>query len=356
MGLLYSKMKMFHFKEQLDALPKDKEQIVAPIHVRIKPTNVCNHKCRYCAYTADSNQLGQDMVIRDFIPKDKIMEIIDDLAAMGVKAVTFSGGGEPFCYPFLTDVIKKLSQTKIKFACLTNGSRLKGELAELFAHHGTWLRVSVDGWDDKSYSVYRGVPEGEFTQVMRNMTEFKKLGGKCVLGVNLVVDKDNAGHVYELIRQFHDINVDSVKISPCIISNSGLENNKYHQPFFEKVKDQIRRAIKEFSSDTFEIFDSYHEQLETFKKKYTWCPYLQILPVIAADQNVYSCHDKAYNLKCGLLGSIKNIRFKDFWLSDKDKYFKINPKMHCNHHCVANARNELLLEYFNADQEHLGFV
>ena len=36
------------------------------------------------------------MVARDFIPKAKMMEIIDDLVDMGVKAVTFSGGGDPF--------------------------------------------------------------------------------------------------------------------------------------------------------------------------------------------------------------------------------------------------------------------
>jgi len=120
MGLLYTKTKIFHFKEKVDSLPKAIESIKAPLHIRIKPTNVCAHNCWYCAYRADNIQLGKDMVARDFIPKDKMMEIIDDLIEMDVKAVTFSGGGDPFYYPFLLDTVKKLSGTQVKFASLTN--------------------------------------------------------------------------------------------------------------------------------------------------------------------------------------------------------------------------------------------
>ena len=46
-------------------------------------------------------QLGEEIDVRDSIPEDKMNEIVDDLVKMDVKAVTFSGGGEPFLYkPF----------------------------------------------------------------------------------------------------------------------------------------------------------------------------------------------------------------------------------------------------------------
>jgi len=275
---------------------------------------------------------------------------------MGVKAVTFSGGGEPFCYPYLLDTVKRLLKTKIKFASLTNGSLLNGELSEIFAHHAQWIRISIDGWDNESYSFYRRVPKEEFTKVIRNMANFKKLGGKCYLGVCIIVGKKNAPHLYELIRKLKDSGVNNVKVAPCIVSNSAVENNEYHKPIFQRVKDQIAQAVSELTEDEFEISDSYHGQLETFKKEYTWCPYLQILPVIGADQNIYSCQDKAYNLDEGLIGSIKNQRFKDFWFSNKNKFFKINPSIHCNHHCVADAKNKLILDYLKVDSDHLEFV
>ena len=356
MGLLYTKMKIFHFKEKIDSLAQESNKILAPIHIRIKPTNVCFHNCRYCAYRVGNLQLGKDMLERDFIPKEKMMEILDDMVEMGVRSVTFSGGGDPFYYPHLLGALKRLAKMPVKFASLTNGAGLEGALAEIFAHHGSWLRISIDGWDDESYSFYRTVAKGEFTKVMSNMKNFKKLKGRCLLGVSIIVDKTNALHIYEFIKQIKDVGVDSTKVSPCIISNDGKENNLYHQPIFEQVREQIRRAQSDFVDDAFQIHDTYHELEGKFKKDYTWCPYLQILPVIGADLNIYPCQDKAYNLEEGLIGSIKDMRFKDFWFSDKNNFFKVNPAKVCNHHCVANEKNKMIFEYLNADKEHLGFV
>jgi len=357
MGLLYTKMKVFHFKEKIDSLPESVDKILAPIQIRIKPTNVCAHNCWYCAYRAENLQLGKDMVQANFIPKDKMLEIIDDIAAMGVKSVTFSGGGDPFHYPHFLDALKKLSMTKVKFATLTHGARLEGEVAEIFAQKGTWVRVSMDGWDDQSYSKYRRVPREEFSRVLDNMKRFKELKGKCYLGVSVVVDKENAAHLYELIEKLCNYSkVDSVKVSACIVSNIGSENNAYHKPLFEEVKKQLSRAIADFTKKGIEIYDAYHLLDDKFSKEYSWCPYLQIVPVIGADLNVYACHDKAYNFEEGLLGSIKTARFKDFWFSEKDKFFRIKPSLNCNHHCMMNANNKMILDYLNADKGHLEFV
>lgn len=349
-------MKIFHFKDKIDSLPKSEKTILSPIHIRIKPINSCNHNCHYCSYRIGNVQLGKDMKISDHIPKEKMGEIIDDLIEMGVKAVTFSGGGEPLIYPYFLEMIKKLANSGIKFASLTNGSMLKGEIAEVFSKSGTWIRISMDGWDDKSYTKSRGVGDGEFSKIIKNIQDFVKLNGKCKLGVSIIANKYNASHLYELIKKLKNVGISSVKIAPVIISNSSADNNSYHKYLFDVVKDQIKKAKKNMESKDFEISDSYNYQLETFKKNYNWCPYLQVLPVIGADCNIYPCQDKAYNLDEGLIGSIKNQRFKEFWFSNKKNFFKINPKMHCNHHCISDAKNTMILEYLDADKDNLDFV
>jgi len=356
MGLLYTKMKVFHYRDKVDSLPGEVPEILAPLHVRVKPTNVCNHNCWYCAYRKENIQLGKDMAIKDHIPREKMQEIVGDFAAMGVKAVTFSGGGEPLCYPYLTETLGALAASDIRFAALTNGAKLRGEVAELFAHHGTWVRVSMDGWDGPSYAKYRGVSEKEFAKVMDSLEEFKKLGGSCYLGVVIIVDETNAGHVYEMIGKLKDTGVNSVKVSPCIVSNDGEECNAYHRPYFGKVGEQIDRAVSGFASEQFEIFNGYGEQLTTFEKSYTWCPYIQINPVIGADLNVYSCHDKAYNLDEGLICSIREQSFREAWLKDKSQFFRINPSRDCAHHCVVNDKNKMILEYLDSDPGHVMFV
>lgn len=356
MASKYSKFKIFHYKDTIDTLAQTNKEIKSPIHIRIKPTNVCSHNCWYCSYKLDNVQLGQDMVTRDFIPKKKMFEIIDDCIDMGVKAITFSGGGEPFLYKHMLETVKKLVNSPIKFASLTNGSKLKGEVAELFAKHAQWVRVSIDGWDDKSYAEYRGLKEGEFTKVINNMKEFKSYGGSCSLGVSFIIDKKNADHIYDFVKIIKSTGANSIKMSPCIVDNDGKKNNEYHKPFYEKVKKAIQKVKEDFEDNSFEIFDSYHLLDELFDKEYNWCPYMQVLPVIGADLNIYPCQDKAYNLENGLVGSIKDISFKEFWLNDKNKFFKINPQVHCKNHCVANEKNKLILEYLDVDKDHLDFI
>lgn len=352
----YSNLKIFHYQDKLDSLVQDKNEIKAPIHIRIKPTNSCNHNCWYCAYKSDHLQLGQDMVEKDFIPLEKMLEILEDIKDMGVQAITFSGGGEPFTYRYFSQTIKKLIEYDIPFASLTNGSRLSGEIAELFAHHATWLRVSIDGWNDESYARARDVKVGEFSKIIDNMKNFSALGGRCALGVSFIVDNQNYTHTYEFVKLIKDTGASSIKISPCVVSNHAQENDNYHQPLFSEMQEQIKRARADFEDSNFELYDSYHLFGEEIDKKYRWCPFQQILPVIGADLNIYPCQDKAYNLDNGLVGTIKDKRFKDFWFNDKEKFFKINPSCDCQNRCVADEKNKMILNYLDVDNKHLGFV
>ena len=149
--------------------------------------------------------------------------------------------------------------------------------------------------------------------------------------------------------------VHKVKISHCIVSNDGAENNRYHQPNFSSVRSQVDRLIKDSPDNDFELFDAYHELETKFDKNYDWCPFLQALCLIGADLNVYSCQDKAYTDK-GLLGSLKEQGFAEFWSEGKSKFHMINPAIDCRLHCVANHKNQMLNEYFNTDPIHKVFV
>jgi hypothetical protein len=83
--------KIFHFQDKIDSLPKTVDRILPPIHIRIKPTTFCNHNCFYCAYRVSNQKLGKDMNINDLIPKDKMMEIIDDLDGLYQQSGGASG-------------------------------------------------------------------------------------------------------------------------------------------------------------------------------------------------------------------------------------------------------------------------
>jgi sulfatase maturation enzyme AslB (radical SAM superfamily) len=264
---------------------------------------------------------------------------------MKVKAVTFSGAGEPTIYKNFAKALLILSRTDIKFAMLTNGSFFSGNVAKMFAKYGSWVRVSIDGWDRESYKKFRSADD--FDKVINNILSFKS--DKCLLGLNIVVTKENVNHIHKIIEQVKGSQVKEVKISPCVVGDNIEDNIKYHAD----TKHIIEAQVEKIRSMRMRVAYTYHNQFDEFLKDYTFCPNLQIRPVIGADLNIYSCHDKAYE-KEGLIGSFKECSFKKAW-QEADK-FKINPSRDCQHHCIAHNKNKLVHSFLGIYKEHIDFV
>ncbi len=351
---VYSSLKVFHHADRMDALANGRH--VAPLHVRIKPTNVCNHDCYFCAYRRDGLSLGAGMQVRDRIPRDKMREIVDDLIAMDVRAVTFSGGGEPLLYPYLGETLVALGDAGIAIGVLTNGSQMRGRLAETLARTAAWVRVSIDGWDADSYARNRNVRLDSFDRVLDNMAAFARLPGDSVLGASVIVDSGNAPHLYELTRRLKAAGAAHVKLSPCIVGEDAADNTAHHAPFVETVAREIARC-RALEDGAFSVVDHYHfEDDADAAPKAARCPMQRLLTVIGADCDIYTCQDKAYT-DSGRIGSIRERRFRDMWQSDGTvAWLDGFDARSCRHHCVAAGKNRLINDFLDSDRAHVAFV
>lgn len=328
----------------------------APVHVRIKPINACNERCWYCAYRLENLSLGDEMDLKDKIPAAKMNEIVDDLIEMEVKAVTFSGGGEPLIYPNLSQTVRRLAAGGIKIGTLTNGVALRGDIGAALAQHATWVRVSIDAADGESYARSRRVPAEFFHRVIDNVRAFVESSAGATIGFSFIVTRDNAAAIHQFAELAKQIGAHHVKFSGCVVSNDVGDNNRYHEPISDTVNEQIA-AARQIESDAFHILNHYHALPELFERSYTACPMLEYLTVIGADCSVYACQDKAYT-ESGLLGSIKERRFRDFWYSAENaaRITSWDASQSCRHHCVSHAKNLLLAEFRALDSDHAAFV
>ncbi|HYE51098.1 MAG TPA: radical SAM protein [Azospirillaceae bacterium] len=353
-GSVYSAHKLLRHPERVAAWLEGRP--AAPVHVRIKPMNRCNHACWYCAYRADGLQLGEEMDEGDRLPADTLRGIARDLVGMGVRAVTFSGGGEPLLYRELPEIVEILGSGGVQVAALTNGSNLKGRMADAFARFGTWVRVSVDAVDDASYARARGIGPGQFTRLLRTMREFADRGSRCTLGVSLIVGAENAGRVAEACALFKEAGAAHVKLSGVVVGNDHAANEAYHAPLRAVVGDQIAQA-RRLEDAGFAVVDHYHALPERFDKPYRRCPMMRFLTVIGADGCVYACQDKAYT-EAGRIGALAGRSFREFWFSVETQAFLagFDPAAGCSHHCVSHAKNLMLDEVARLDSGHGAFV
>lgn len=360
MDRLYSRTKVFHFPDRLQAQAEGRP--MAPVAVRVKPTNRCNHSCGYCCFRADGLPMSGGMDERDEIPAETMRGLVDDFVAMGVRAVTFSGGGEPLLYRPLAEAVERLSRAGVRVGVLTNGSRLEGGVARVLAEHATWVRVSMDAATAGTYAALRRVSPREFSRVCRNVERFSALAaGRCEVGANWVVTGANHAETGPFLALMKDLGVAHVKVSEAVVGAT-LEANRDHvRPWHRAVREAIREASAALEDGRFRVVDRLLDPdlpgAGGYDKPYSWCPFASWLTVIGADRCVYSCQDKAYT-ESGRLATLAGRSFREAWFSDetRQRLAAIRPSRDCRHHCVAHDKNLLLLDYLGADPDHLPFV
>ena len=350
---VYSDLKILCHPEKLDAILNGRR--TAPLYVRIKPTNICNQNCWYCVYANDKVIENRSVDRRESIPWEKMQEIILDLAEIGTKAITFSGGGEPLCYHHIYETMELVQRKGIDFAMISNGQALEQRAREALCA-AKWLRISMDSVNKEMYQRIRGVDT--YHKVLHNIESFaKEKNADCVLGVNFVVTKDNYLDVYEMCRILSSAGVDNVKFSPLMVKGKIPE---YHLQIRSKIEEQLARAKSDFQSPDFSIIDKYTNDdsfQQNFQKKCHRCYIKEIFTVIGADCNVYYCHQRAYT-QSGKIGSLEKQSFKELWFSKEtsEKFQNMLPQKECNFRCAFEERNELLDALVNMDKRHINFI
>lgn len=349
----YSELKIFHHVDRIQGLLKGER--VSPIYIRIKPTNVCNQNCFYCGYANDLLYDGRQVDKRESISWDCMERTLKELAEMKVKAVTFSGGGEPLCYHSIRETLRLVQSLGIDYSIITNGQALEGEIVDELKN-AKWVRISFDSSKAETYEKVRRV--STYSKVVQNIANFAlNKGENCTLGINCVITKQNAEEIFDICKMIKELGADNIKLSPIMVKE-GEED--YHVQIKEIVKEQIIQAKQQLENENFQIVDKYSNDLaiaQAFRKKYHRCIIQELFAVIAADSKVYRCHQRAY-VKEGEIGDLTQNSFKEIWNLQEtvEDVRQFDAFEHCRFPCAFDERNILLNDFINMDKNHINFI
>lgn len=141
--------------------------IPAPITLEIYPTLRCNLDCQFCDTTDRHRPPQEELSVEEWI------SIIDEAAAIGTKQIFVLGGGEPFIYPRLLDLLETAKGQGLWGMITTNGTFLTAERRHrLIAMKWDEIHISLDGATAETHDVLRGKP-GTFQKVIQSVCHFR---------------------------------------------------------------------------------------------------------------------------------------------------------------------------------------
>ncbi len=109
---------------------------VYPVGLEISPSGVCNAACRFCFY-ANTGELGDHRKV--FLDTGRLAEVLDEAWGLGVKAVTWTGGGDPSLHPDIAKLVSLTAALGLSQGMFTNAlAKPKYDPAKL-----DWVRVTM---------------------------------------------------------------------------------------------------------------------------------------------------------------------------------------------------------------------
>ena len=289
-----------------------------PQYLMMKITNKCNSNCVYCNHAA--NKIGRE--IKDQIPTEKILNILDEAANMGVKAVSISGG-EPLVRDDVEVFVKKIVEHNMVPVLLTNGMLLKQRAKKLYENGLRYFIVSLDSLEEEKYFNQRGVHLESVLEGIEELEKIKKPDDSVKIHVTPVVTAKNISDMPEMIKQLSSRKI-AVQISPYhdFYKYKDNELEKYDSEIVEKVIDKILKMKKEgyliANSEAFlKHFNNFFNKKMIIPQNYN-CLAGYVSVYVDTYENVLPCWSDSFKP----IGNLKNESLKEIWYGAKYQEYR----------------------------------
>jgi MoaA/NifB/PqqE/SkfB family radical SAM enzyme len=318
----------------------------APVLIEVDPSNACNHACNFClsSYIHFEKYKGTETFSRALMSRDVLMSLCKDFVDMGVKAVNWTGGGEPTLNKHLKEAIEYCGQNGIKMGMFTNGTLFDvRDLFETLVDNMTWVRISIDAGTKQTYNGIRVARnKQDWDKMVSNLQKLievnKSKGNKIDIGVGYVISPDTYSEIVEFAEFFKDYDLSYCQYKPEIIirEDGGVQRDRDF--WLNKVEPLLTQA-KSILGDKFQIngykFNDLENNIETYGRNYKKCLGSQLSPCIGADGHVYVCTNhrgwKQYSY-----GNLYDDSFKSIWgnLQKRKEVMSLIEDVECFENCT----------------------
>lgn len=330
-----------HIESIKEFLQESKRYEIAPITIEIHPTNRCNLRCRDCTFQNINRKTEFDSAGLEKITKGII-------GLNTVKAIVWSGGGEPTLYKGLIDSARLFGEAGIEQGIATNGTNLTDEFIDVATKYFTYVRVSLNAATRQSYVKMHGTDQ--YWNVRSGMEKLReKRDGtrdcKLTVGSSFLVYPENVQDIPLAIKNAEEMGLDYLQIKPAILSQEApsLEYLCEAYRLLSNLSLDSARTTIMVDMDKFQDLRS-----NDYGRSYSTCWGALFYATISADQKMYVCCHKIGDKNCPF-GNLREKSFQEIWWSGRKKEVLQSVDVsQCPPNCKFHKMNKVLQDIYDS--------
>ena len=203
---LVSKVK-YNYLPELTALALGRKR---PSMVTVNLTSKCDQHCIYC-------EIGRKIPSShmDKLNREDIEWIIDEMAATGIKRISFCGG-EPFLFPEIISIVEYAGEKNIRCTITTNGMKafkMSRKDLRILKENNALINISIDSFDESLQDHIRG-KKNSLVNPLRSIEVFSEYG--IPVTVLTVISKYNYENLYDIFVTACDKRIKQILFQPVI--------------------------------------------------------------------------------------------------------------------------------------------
>lgn len=308
--LLNSSKILFHYGKMLEDISKGKEDF-HPIAVEIHPTAVCNHRCIHCSYKErNENRASLSPQVMD--------QLIDSVIAMNIRAVYFSGGGEPTLYPGLTQYIEKLYDNGVECSIITNASCFEDMGFIAIADKLNYIAISVPAVDGETFRTITGTDNLEKVLSLPSKIKSVHREKSPVLGSRIVLTNKNYRSVKDFLKIIKERGFDYALFKIVRDYEDNGQGLKPEEEAYLKEIIQESTEVDENFTNLHSIFN-YRKTPEFLNK--CWTNQFGMLANVSTDGHVYP-NIVEIDKEEFCIGNLYETKLEDMWNSEQHRKVK----------------------------------
>ncbi|MBI5814122.1 MAG: radical SAM protein [Nitrospinae bacterium] len=234
--------------------------VCGPMKVQWELTYHCNLKCQHCQIW----KIPHEEVRKNTLPLDKQKKILDDLAASGVRHVSFSGG-EMFLQKTVYELIAHAKSLGMKVGGNSNAFLINGKIARKIADCGLdMLYISMDGDNAATHDEIRGV-KGAFDRVFQAVRNLRAAKPGIRLFFNTTINAKNVGQLNGVAKLAREAGINGLTIEMTNTFDKYSPNRDLILPqdLLPTLKEQLDGLFRDYP-DMLPHPRGYFDEFETY--------------------------------------------------------------------------------------------